>query len=486
MKWSSVLFLSAVFFVGCCCNACQYSPRTDVITSKNDGSFDVNSAITSNEHHEADSTLQFDYVDEFLSTDGNVEFRVNICTTISNADMPIVEVSPHYLSEAECKKIAEIVLGDAVFYEKDQVLSKEEIRQCLERWIPYTDRDRMRELLPLIDAGTVDWRINLLKRSINAYTEAYETAPIDNPHKLCEWIFRQDSFYSPILAEERNENTYEENQSIQAVAYVNEIPYYYYATIRDSEDFKLSSVYIYPTEYALGDKAIYIAELCRTEKPNDDQIERIKMKANDMLKRMDVGEWEVDECYIESTERNEYIIHVSAVPKMQNVSVLRVPQLNNLNSKAVFASNYYLTDVHFRFAPNGDLLYFELQSPVDIKHIVNDNVAVHPISELLESAKNILSHSDMYAYDFNAIVDLCKEQQIVLGCKVEINGLEYNLIRVKKPNTDTSYYYLPGIILSGSIEFYNKATGELICCLEQGQLLALNAVDGSVIPLSNE
>lgn len=92
----------------------------------------------------------------------------------------------------------------------------------------------------------------------------------------------------------------------------------------------------------------------------------------------------------------------------------------------------------------------------------------------------------MYAYDFNAIVDLCKEQQIVLGCKVEINGLEYNLIRVKKPNTDTSYYYLPGIILSGSIEFYNKATGELICCLEQGQLLALNAVDGSVIPLSNE
>ena len=486
MKWRNALVLPVVFSLAYCCTACQYSPQMDVITSKNDGTFDANSAISSNEHHEPDSVMQFDYADEFLSTDGSVEFQIDIDTSISNADMPIVEVSPHFVTGTECKKIAEVVLGDAVFYEKDDVLSQDEIQQCLERWIPYTDRGMMQDLLPPTAEGTIDWRIELLKKSIKAYTEAYESAPVENPHKICEWVFHPDSYYSPILIEEKDRNAYEENQSIQAIAYVNEIPYYYYATIRDSEDFKLSSVYVYPVEYALGDKAMYIAELCRTEKPSNAQMEQIKTKADDMLKKMNIGEWKIDKCYIETTERDEHIVHVNAVPKFLDVAVLRIPQLNNLKSKEAFASNYYLTDASFRFTPDGDLLYFEIQSPVDINQIVNENVAVYPMSKLLDSAKNILSLSDMYAYDFNSIVDLCKEQQIALGCRVIINGLEYNLIRVKKPNTDAGYYYVPGIILRGSIEYYNRETEELICYLGQKELLAMNAVDGSMLPIANE
>lgn len=486
MKWRSTLALTAVFPLVFCCIACQYSPQKDVITSKNDGTFNANIAISSNERHEPDSVMKFEYTDEFLSTDRYVEFQINIDTSIPNTDMPIVEVSPHFVTEAECKKIAEIILGDAAFYEKDQVLSRDEIQQCLQRWIPYTDRDAMQDLLPPTAEGTIDWRIELLKKSIKAYSEAYESAPVENPHKVCEWVFHPDSYYSPILTEGKGRNTYEENQSIQAIAYVNEIPYYYYATIRDSEDFKLSSVYVYPVEYALGDKAMYIAELCRTEKPSNAKIEQIKTKADDMLKKMNIGEWKIDECYIETTERDEHIVHVNAVPKFLDIAVLRIPQLNNLKSKAAFASNYYLTDACFRFTPNGDLLYFEIQSPVDINQIVNENVAVYPMFELLESAKNILSLSDMYAYDFNSIVDLYKEQQIALGCRVKINELEYNLVRVKKPNTDAGYYYVPGIILRGSIEYYNRETEELICCLEQKQLLAMNAVDGSILPITNE
>lgn len=64
--------------------------------------------------------------------------------------------------------------------------------------------------------------------------------------------------------------------------------------------------------------------------------------------------------------------------------------------------------------------------------------------------------------------------------------VEYNLIRVKKPNTDAGYYYVPGIILRGSIEYYNRETEELICYLGQKELLAMNAVDGSMLPIANE
>ena len=83
-------------------------------------------------------------------------------------------------------------------------------------------------------------------------------------------------------------------------------------------------------------------------------------------------------------------------------------------------------------------------------------------------------------------VDICKEQDIKLECIIEIDKLQFGLIRVKKPNTDESYYYVPGIILNGDVAFYKKNSGELLCCLDEMQLLALNAIDGSVVQLSNE
>ena len=98
MKWRSILVLAAVFLLVFGCTACQYSPQKDVVVSKNDGTFDANIAISSNEHHEPDSVMEFEYTDEFLSTDGDVEFQINIDTSIPNADMPIVEVSPHFVT----------------------------------------------------------------------------------------------------------------------------------------------------------------------------------------------------------------------------------------------------------------------------------------------------------------------------------------------------------------------------------------------------
>lgn len=91
---------------------------------------------------------------------------------------------------------------------------------------------------------------------------------------------------------------------------------------------------------------------------------------------MQMGDWKIDEYYLESTEMDEFIIHINAVPQLCGVSALRIPQLGNLKSEEVFSSNYYLTNASFEFSPAGDLLYFELQSPVDISTIVNNNVAI--------------------------------------------------------------------------------------------------------------
>ena len=163
-----------------------------------------------------------------------------------------------------------------------------------------------------------------------------------------------------------------------------------------------------------------------------------------------------------------------------------MPQLNNLKSENAYASNYYLSNVSFKFSPNGDLLFFEFQSPVDVSDVLNENTAVLRPADILQKAKETLSLSDIYAYDYDGIVDLSRETDVNVGCKVSLNKIKYNLIRVKKPNTDDYYYYVPGYLFGGSIELFDKSTGAILSYFEDINLLALNAVDGSIVYMNNE
>ena len=70
-----------------------------------------------------------------------------------------------------------------------------------------------------------------------------------------------------------------------------------------------------------------------------------------------------------------------------------------------------------------------------------------------------------------------------------VTEIDYNLTRVKAPNTDDSYYYVPAIVLYGTVEYHGKKSGivqEIDSDFEPYTLLILNAVDGSVIETGNE
>ena len=71
-------------------------------------------------------------------------------------------------------------------------------------------------------------------------------------------------------------------------------------------------------------------------------------------------------------------------------------------------------------------------------------------------------------------------------CNIDINCFHYGLLRIKVPNSDESYYYVPGIILSGCITAETRDGSKLYYTSEsQSALVALNAVDGTIIELTN-
>lgn len=479
---------------------CQQRPTTQSVVSKNDGSFDSSVIESAAENPTAGSTQMIAYTDEFTSTDKSVMFRYRINSRLVEANNPVLEVVPHYLTEADAKRVATALLGDVDWIEQEPQLepqyTREQILEKINRWTQYASSEKISELLAREPEYTYSV-VDNIKRFIEKYTNLYESASSSSP-KSCEWNFVKESygFYSAETL--TGQDLSKENDVIYAVAKVGEVEYVFSAATRNMKDFKLNNIHLYLGEGSSPssiDSKIYRAKLCRTEKPTDENIAVVVAKAEKMLADMDLGQWKIDSASLQTSyygDIPEYIINVSAVPVLNGTSAVRVPQIGNLKSAEAYASNYYMTDATFRFSANGDLVYFDMFSPIDTKEILNENVATKSLDELMELAKNHLSLSDYYEYGLSA--DSLDSMEEYYGetsiCHVDICQMERGLLRVKVPGTDESYYYVPGIVLSGTVDYIGKDTGTVYAASGETMwnerivpLVALNAVDGSVIEL---
>lgn len=457
--------------------ACQASPEKSPVVSKNDGSFDANAAVSASESREPDATRPVSYSDTFTSTDGSVEFTLNIDTNITDAAMPVVEVAPHSLTGEDVRRTAQALFGDAICYEArqgtDETLSQKEIQEKINRWTRYASADAIRLLYGTERESTLE----LVKSFVGEYTKRLETAPGEDTRQPCPWEFREESYY---VSNPEDYAGYRQNDDIEAYVEVDGIPYNFSASKRNESDYKLNMMMAYPHDGTSPDgmdSRIFRANLCRTPKPTEAQMDAIRDKAERILSKMDLGQWQIDGCTVECQwfgDIPEYTVRVSAVPVFCGIPATRHPQLWNLKGDDAFASNYYFTDCNFIFSADGRLVRYELQSPVDITSVVNENTAVLPLDELMELAKQSLMLTDANTYG-----------QMFLGmefdCQVEVNTLDYGLNRVKVPNTVERYYYVPGITLYGTVTLVDGAGDPFYVFEEPVRLVSLNAVDGTRI-----
>lgn len=508
-RFRRISFVSLIALVSLLIAGCQNNPTGNAVTSKNDGAFNAGIIQNASEPESGQTvpliqTIQ--YSDSFSSTDDSVSFSLNLEKQFDYKTWPVVEVVPHYLTSEDAQRVASVLFGKAALYEKkpDAVLSysRSEIQECIQRWLPYTNTEKLRELLGEDwSQGFAEDMASDIKKGIEVFTEKYESAPEENSYEMCKWIFQPSCFYSYTAEELTDIDISRYNDEIDATSTINNIPYEIRFSKRDRTDYKLNYIIAYPySEFSPRgiDDSIFRTLLCSTAKPDDAKMGSIAQKAQNMLDEMALGEWIVDSYSVVTMQEGEYAqyaIEVTAVPVFQGVPAIRCTQLGNLKSKASYASNYYLTDAHFRFSANGDLLLFEMYSTIDVKEVLNANVATLPREKLLEQAKSHLMLSDYYEYGLgqDLLQDIEKDAKEALRCSVEICQIDEGMLRVKVPNTDESYYYVPGIVLSGTIDYVGSKTGNFYASSGNGlydqrivPLVAINAIDGSVIALSNE
>ena len=202
-----------------------------------------------------------------------------------------------------------------------------------------------------------------------------------------------------------------------------------------------------------------------------------------MLAQMQLGQWLVDRCYVETEIINEYTyysIHVDAVPVLNGTPALRKAQLTNLRSDLPEAARMYYTDVQFEFSANGELIHFSMRSPLDVIGEEATAMSALDMEDQFSIAREYLSKKDFYAYSMG-LESTFDHQGEPIGCIANITGLEYNLTRINGDNPLESYYYVPGIKLTGTVKYYNLKTGEIY--LERLDVIfaIIDASDGSVV-----
>lgn len=466
---------------------CQTSPKEDVVIGKQSVSEptapDTVPGDTSADAFQ-NQVQEINYTNTFSSSDGSVEFTLDIHGETLVVSPLVVQVEPHILTSEDAKRVAETLFPDAIFYEaepeRDSVYSKDEIQEKLNRWEPYSSAASLEELY---GEESNDDTAEVVKSFIEQYTLMHESAPGTNPHTPCTWTMRKASEYLLPAEELVGVDLSNDSDEISVQFKSDGIPYLLTIMSRDKSDFKVNMIAcsIYDGLCPVNlDERIFPARLCRTEEPTQAQLDAAKQKAESILEAFNLGQWQVDECFYTSElygNQTEYCISVNAVPVFDGILALRRPQLTGLRNEDAYSARQYYSDVQFVFAPTGELISFTLTTPLEIQGIsTQDSLGAE---QLITRAQEVLTLTDATAYGLGDLVQFIPEEVL---CKVTVSEIRSGLSRVQVPEQDNSYYYVPSIAFYATAENLGVQTGKTYYHSEKPELLfLLNALDGNII-----
>lgn len=469
--------LAALGVLGLLLSGCVAAPKTQSVTSKNDGAFQANMTIPAT----APVEESLDYSVTFPSKDGTVEYALTLSQDLFAQPLPIVEVVPDFFTGEEVQRISRVLLGDVQWrdqvHEGDPQYSQEELRYKIQWMSQLATPEAMADLYgPLEFEGQYEEEVNLLKTYIQMYTVMLETAPKENPRDLCDWTFRDASLYV--------EPSYGD-RVIQATTQVGDLEYYVYCTIYDKADYHQNRLYV-----QLGNNRDYqnyyrlLAKVARTEEPTQAQVETTKEKAQQLLDEMGKDTWRVIDASVDTDNIGSqpmYQIVVKAVPEFLGIPVSGNQPIVNLNDAE--GPGYLNTMAALSFAADGTLIYLDMCCPVKTSQVINEAAATLPMAELLEKAQEQLSLRGLEeTRDYFILSNLYDG---TVTCQVALTDVEFSFQRTQVANKDFTYYYIPSLSFSGTTRYYDQATGELVEDYVEPDkvttLLWLNAVDGTVL-----
>ena len=452
--------------------------------------------------------------ERFSNKDGSADFRMALETRQTLENPRAVEVEPYYLTAEDAQRLARTLFGDADYQEAEPAplirYSKAEIQTMLDRWTRYGTKEALTELY---GAPPTDACMEGVKWQLAQFGERLETAE-ENPHEPCRWTYRKymDYHYSQeMIAQMNREKDFDE---LAAQLTVGEIPYrfevYKNDTLAESQSDVCMALVRLPVmdgPSILPENAIsgsgenlnhryFVAGLCRTPLPTDEQLTARQQKAEQILQALNLGPWQLDRLYIETRtygETPEYTVHIGASPVVDGMpAVHQKPQFSPpaKDDGDTYQSDWEQTSADFGFSADGRLTAFTLISPLTEK--TTRPLEVLPEEELLEKAKEALKNTKEFAEPYRAKAwepslgnwEVAADSEAV-NTTVTATALEYRMARTDSAGKDV-YAYTPCLVLRGTVRCVGKDTGTVYYESKMPEtLVAVDAVTGDIIRTVN-
>ena len=483
---------------------CQAAPGKEVVVNKNVENFEK---LLQQQADGPGEPVTVSRHSSFPSLDGKTEIVWDVETTVQQDVYPVIEVVPDPLTEAEAKKTAETLFPNSTFYDygheftRIEMYSKDYYRKLIDRRLPYTDLAAFNKLV-----GPNGGDYKLFLENLDKITQLMETAG-DNPKlPVCDWVYKHDNDYMDFSADEVDPS----DHVLYAITDREDASYVVIANNGNGDLHLSNSFSIRRTDPAEMGMEIMLSELCRTDPPTEEQVRTAEKKAQEILDKLDFGIWKVtgsdvsEEDFDKGTyisERiavgaelpeevlnwkqngcKEYAIYVNAAPVLEGYT------LNSVQSLAVdqteeFSPYYRMSHAGVDFAPNGEILNIGVSSMLESKGVINPKVKTVPLESMYDTIETQLSFWDMEE-DEEIMLEMWEDaEKAPIGCRVIIKELKYGFGRVAVPNKKGHYYYLPVLTVNGDVEYYGTKSNTIYFSSDGyiGELLVLNAVDGSVV-----
>lgn len=434
------------------------------------------------------------YTDRFESADGSVSIEINLeDTSLYEGGFQTLQITPRPFTEEEVRHIANVLFGDAVFYEyiHNREATKTELLEQREVLQSFLEGDALKEML---DAENVDDVAELIRKYLDAHK--VEDAPESVERTICDFQYRLWSDYYP--GNGGAESFYE----IAAQTEVDGIPYHFSAVNNTHMGVRVYSVSVYicddiPWPGNLNEK-IYTEQLLGTEEPTQEQINGVRVKAEKLMEELNMGQWLIDS--FETVDMSPYkAIRVTAVPVYNGIPMLRQPQPSSLRGEEGIQNCYY-PNLSITFTADGVLMNFEMNTPIEITAVSEEQSPMMSFAELMGSIKTQFSgytaaqYTEKFRfgenYHVDALIDrlsLGYDMLPVSQCPTEI--LEYFGSSLWVNNGD--FFLVPAVAVYGNFRASSESPDEAPFDYRQdwgsGDALftVLNAANGSMIAPEN-
>ena len=440
--------------------SCMTIAESNIRSSNNDSSVEIlayNTAIPTVASEEMIKALEDKqtvppmpaiYTDSFTNSTDNMGFTVSLESPTTGAALPVIQVRPKEITSDQAMTVAHALFGDAELYEYSTVRSKSEIEQVI-----YDFRQTISDRAALVnyyggDEEIADATIAQYEARITALESEYENSPDVVEQQLCAWEFYPESHYTDtaigMIPDDRN-------QYIKATVTKNGIPYLFFVCNRDQEDYSIHNIIV-----GIDDSKDTQVVTSSTDIPTEKELEETKSLAEKILLDMDMGDWIIDSCEVETVWIAEnvpsYRITVIACPVYNGIKVTYRSQLTNLKTDT---DNYYYENVILTFNEK-NLVSFIYTSPLEIVNVINENADVLSIENTLDKYKEYMQLQKPSKF---GIADFVKYEASYSTCaclNTEITHVELGLTRIEVEDNEKDYYLIPTYTFYGTVTAYDS------------------------------